>query len=97
MGAEDDERVFRRLQDALIHSTPDGRELYLTSAQFKASIDALAEMLPLWTLGMAASATTYEARRAQEIERLTRWPPLTGAEAQLLLEDLLKPSSPTDG
>ena len=48
------------------------RHAYVTSATFYASINALANMLPLWVDGLASQAAEADADIQQRIDLLTR-------------------------
>lgn len=77
MSTSDDQQQRRHLIESLVGEAH--KRDYLTSAVFKASIDTLAEMLPVWVDGMAAHAAENDAKWRAATALAMQMPPTFGA------------------
>jgi hypothetical protein len=55
---------------AALLANPEHNELYHASAVFHHNIEMLITMLPMWIKGMAAAASTTEAKMREEMRRM---------------------------
>jgi hypothetical protein len=84
--ADENER-HHLLRDGLVGERY--RHLWHTSPDFRASVECLARLLPLFVDGLAAHAAGVGQRRAEELERVLRQPPilrLSPAEVEAWLD-----------